>query len=227
MKASVTTFDPMIVRRKRFLMIGQDGYEKSCDAMLFARVTLYPKGVAVDASDVGDFRFDSIMGRVTIVAEAMEHLPVQLQVNPSRDTSVKIRMPTDSVAIRMIAQQVTRLQKRSLAVPHNLKTADRDRIRIEARTSIAEMVDKLLIRPMNRRTLTAQSADDACVFYDDKKIPPGMLLGIYPELVERVEVYARGAMIRVYSKRYVMSLTGQDQLRKVLYLPIGIHPVCE
>ena len=215
MKSSVTTLDPMIVRPKGFRIKGQVVDAKSGDAMLFARVTLYPKGVAVDASNVGDFRFDSIMGPVTIVAEAMEHLPVQLQVNPSRDTSVKIRMPTDSVAIRMIAQQVTRLQKRSLAVPHNLKTADRDRIRIEARTSIAEMVDKLLIRPMNRRTLTAQSADDACVFYDDKKIPPGMLLGIYPELVERVEVYARGAMIRVYSKRYVMSLTGQDQLRKV------------
>jgi hypothetical protein len=54
-----------------------------------------------------------------------------------------------------------------------------------------------------------------------------MLLGIYPELVERVEVYAHGAMIRVYSKRYVMSLTGQDQLKRVLYLNIGLHPVCD
>ena len=47
------------------------------------------------------------------------------------------------------------------------------------------------------------------------------------EIVERVEVYARGGMIRVYSKRYVMSLMGQDQLRAVLYLPIGMRPVCE
>jgi len=227
MKSSVTTLDPMIVRPKGFRIKGQVVDAKSGDALLFARVTLYPKGIAVDASNVGDFRFNSIMGPVTIVAEAMEHLPVQVQVNPSRDTSIKIRMPTDSVAVRMIAQQVARLQTRSLAVPHSVRYADHDRIQNEARTSIAEMVDKLLVRPMNRRGLSAKSADEGCVFYDDKKIPPGMLLGIYPELVERVEVYARGAMIRVYSKRYVMSLTGQDQLRKVLYLPIGIRPVCE
>jgi hypothetical protein len=217
----------MIVRPKGSRIKGQVVDAKTGDALLFARVTLYPKGVAVDASNVGDFRFDSIMGPVTIVAEAIEHLPVQMQLNPSRDTSIKMRMPTDSVAVRMIAQQVTRLQERSQAVPHNVRYADAKRIQNEARTSIAEMVDKLLIRPMNRRTMNGQSADEACVFYDDKKIPPGMLLGIYPELVERVEVYAHGAMIRVYSKRYVMSLTGQDQLKRVLYLNIGLHPVCD
>jgi hypothetical protein len=227
MKSSITTLDPMIVRPKGFRVKGQVVDAKSGDALLFARVTLYPKAIAVDASNVGDFRFDSIMGPVTIVAEAVEHLPVQVQVNPSRDTSIKIRMPTDSVAVRMVAQQVTRLHKRSLAVPHNLKYADHEMIQREARTSIADMVDKLLIRPMNRRSMNSASAEDGCVFYDDKKIPPAMLLGIYPELIERVEVYARGGMIRVYSKRYVMSLMGQDQLRKVLYLPIGTHPVCD
>lgn len=227
MKSSITTLEKMVIRPKGVRIKGQVVDDKTGDALLFARVAIFPDGRTVDASNVGDFRFDSIQGTVTIVAEAIEHLPVQVQLNPSRDTSIKIRMPIDSVALRMIALQVTRLQKRSQAVPHTFKYADRERIQIESRTSIAEMVDKLLIRPMNRRTLSSQSADDACVFYDDKKIAPGMLLGIYPELIERVEVYARGAMVRVYSKRYVMSLAGQEQLRKVLYLPIGMRPVCE
>jgi hypothetical protein len=227
MKSSITTLDKMVIRPKGVRVKGQVVDDRTGEALLFARVSLFPDGRTVDASNVGDFRFDSIQGPVTIVAEAMEHLPVQIQLNPSRDTTIKLRMRIDSVAVRMIAQQVTRLQKRSQAVPHTLKYADSERIQNEARTSIAEMVDKLLIRPMNRRTLTGQSANDACVFYDDKKIPPGMLLGIYPELVERVEVYARGAMIRVYSKRYVMALTAQGELRKVLYLNAGMRPVCE
>ena len=228
MKPSITRLDAMIVRPKRFRIKGQVVDDRTGEPILFARVSLFPERRATDASNVGDFKFDTVAaGPVTIVAEAIEHLPVQVQLNPTRDTTIKIRLPIDSVAVRMMAQQVTRLVKRSLAVPHNLRTADARTIQREARSSIAEMVDRLLIRPMNRRTLNSKSADDACVFLDDRKIAPGMLIGIYPEIVERVEVYNRGAMIRVYTKRYVMSLTAQDQLRKVLYLPIGMRPVCE
>jgi hypothetical protein len=228
MKSGITTLEKMVVRPKGVRVKGQVADEKTGDALLFARVTLYPDGRAVDASNVGNFRFDSIQGPVTLVIEAMEHLPVQVVLNPSRDTTIKIRMPIDSVAIRMIAQQVVRLTKRSQAVPHTLKSADRRTIQIEARMSISEMVDKMLVRSVNTgRWMRDQSADDGCVFFDDKKIAPAQLVGIIPEIVERVEVYARGAMIRVYSKRYVMSLMGQDQLRKVIYLPIGMRPVCE
>ena len=229
MEGGITQLDPMIVRPKRFRIKGQVVDARTGDALLFARVSLFPENRVVDASNVGDFKFDTVSaGPVTIVAEAMEHLPVQLQFNASTDTSLKIRMPTDSVALRMIAQQVVRLRKRSQAVPHAVKYADRRMIQLEARGNISEMVDKLLVRPVNpARWMRDQSADDGCVFYDDKKIAPAQLLGIYPELIERVEIYARGGMIRVYSKRYVMSLMGQEQLRKVLYLPIGLRPVCE
>lgn len=229
MEGGITQLDPMIVRPKRFRIKGQVVDAKSGDALLFARVSLFPENRVVDASNVGDFKFDTVSaGPVTIVAEAMEYLPVQIAFNASADTSIKIRMSTDSVALRMIAQQVVRLRKRSQAVPHTVNYADRRMIQLEARASISEMVDKLLVRPVNAaRWMRDQSADDGCVFFDDQKIAPAQLLGIYPEIVERVEVYARGAMIRVYSKRYVMSLMGQDQLRKVIYLPIGLRPVCE
>lgn len=228
MKSGITTLEKMVIRPKGVRIKGQVVDEKTGDGLLFARVSLFPDGRTVDASNVGDFRFDSIQGPVTIVAEVLEHLPVQVQLNPSRDTTIKIRMPTDSVALRMIAQQVVRLKKRSQAVPHTVKSADRRMIQVEARASISEMVDKMLVRSVNTaRWMRDQSADDGCVFFDDKKIAPAQLVGIYPEIVERVEVYARGAMIRVYSKRYVMSLMGQEQLRKVLYLPIGMRPVCE
>jgi hypothetical protein len=47
-----------------------------------------------------------------------------------------------------------------------------------------------------------------------------------PELIERVEVYKGGAMIRVYTKRYVASLINTAGLQKVMYLPIGLGLSC-
>jgi hypothetical protein len=229
LKSRITNLDPMIVRPKAFRVKGQVVDARSGDALLFARVTLYPDNRARDANDVGDFRFDSAgAGTMTIIAEAMEHLPVAIQFTATRDTSLgKIRMPIDSVAMRMMNQQVERLKKRSQGSEFPVRYADRTDIAREARSAISEMVEALLVRRLDRRTTMRQSASESCVFYDDRKIAPGMLFGIYPELIERVEVFHRGGMIRIYSKRYVMSLMGQEMLRKPVYIvtPGGIF--CE
>ena len=226
LKSKVTRLDPMIVRPKAFRVKGQVVDAKSGDALMFARVTLYPDNRYRNANAVGDFRFDSVdAGTMTIVAEAMEHLPVAVQFSATRDTSVgKIRMPIDSVALRMIAQQVERLKRRSMGSEFSVKYADRKDIAREARSAISEMVEKLLLHRLDRRRTMQQSATESCVFYDDQKIAPGMLFGIYPELIERVEVFHRGGMVRIYSKRYVMSLLAKEELKKPVYIvtPGGI-----
>jgi hypothetical protein len=228
MKSSITTLDRMIVRPTRFRIKGQVVDEKTGDPLLFARVALFPEGRTVEASNLGDFRFDTAAaGPVTIVAEAMEHLPVQVQLNPSRDTTIKIRMPIDSVAVRILGQQVTRLEKRSLANEFPVRSAGWEEIRREARSSVAEMVDRMLIRPFDHRKRRQMAAGDACVFFDDRKVAPGMLYGIYPEIVQRIEIYDKGEMIRVYSKRYVLSLTNREQLQKVIYIKSGLGRACE
>lgn len=218
MKSGITTLDKMIVRPKGVRIKGQVVDEKTGDALLFARVSIFPEGKTVVASNVGDFRFDSIQGTVTIVAEAIEHLPVQLQLNPSRDTTIKLRMPIDSVAIRMISQQVVRLSKRSQSTPLPIKQFGNKDIQREARGTVGELIDRLNLSRPGRYARNLQSADEACVFYDDRKIAPGVLDAMYPEVIERVEIYRRGAMIRVYSKAYVMSLVGQQLLRGIKYI---------
>jgi hypothetical protein len=228
MRSSITRLDAMIVRPKTFRIRGTVVDSASGHDLLFARVTLFPEARSTDASNIGDFRFDSVgAGPITIVAEAIEHLPVQVQFTASRDTNVKIRMPVDLVARRMIGVQAKRLEKRSYSTPLTVKSANRQDIAREARLNIGELVDKMLLQPWYPSRRAGIPTDEACVFYDDKRVPPGVLDGIYPEVIERVEIYRRGAMIRVYSKRYVMSLMGQDQLKHVFYMQAGTGVVCE
>ena len=228
LRSRVTTLDPMVVRPRLVRIKGTVVDSATNEPILFAYVSLFPGARTVDASNIGRFTFDTVgTGPITIVAEAMEHLPVQLQLDAKRDTTVTIRLPIDSLAVRIMQAQAARLQRRSNAEPYVVRSYDRDLIARENRSTVGELVDRMLLRPWNPRARAAQSADDACVFYDDKKIAPGMLDGMYPELVERVEVYARGAMIRVYSKRYVISLAAREMLPTVTYLATGLRPFCE
>ena len=67
---------------------------------------------------------------------------------------------------------------------------------------------------------------DACYFVDDMRVEPAMFDGLLPELIERVEMYKDGAMIRVYTKRYVAALINKSGLQKLSYMPIGLRPSC-
>jgi hypothetical protein len=156
----------------------------------------------------------------------MEHLPLVTRLNTARDTTLTMRMSLDSVAIRIIGAQVVRLGDRAQASPYTLRSYGRELITRENRATVGELVDRLMLVPPDPSKRQKMSAEDACVFYDDNKIAPAMLDGMYPELVERVEIYQHGAMIRVYSKRYVMSLAAQPSLRTITYMPIGMGTVC-
>jgi hypothetical protein len=228
MRTRVTMLDPMVVRPRQVRIRGTVVDSATREPILFALVSLYPGGRTTDASNIGKFTFDTVStGPVTIVAEAMEHLPIQVPFDARRDTTLTIKLAIDSVAVRMMARQVTRLEKRSQSEPYTVRSFNRDEIARENRSTVGELVDRLMLVPNDPRRRAGRSADEACVFYDDRKIAPGMLDGMYPELVERVEIYRRGAMIRVYSKRYVMSLSGQEMLRKVVYIPVVTMTVCE
>ncbi|HET9424428.1 MAG TPA: carboxypeptidase regulatory-like domain-containing protein [Gemmatimonadaceae bacterium] len=226
MKPRVVTLDPMIVR-PGFVRISGTVFASNGDPMLFAYVGLHPDGRYVDASNAGSFKFDKVAtGPVTIVVEAIEHLPLQVTFTARRDTTLRLKLEADSVALRMIANQVVRLADRAEAEPYTIRTWNRELIERERRATIGETVDRMMVRPYDPGRRAQQSADDACVFLDDRRIAPGMLDGLYPELMERIEVYRNGAMIRVYSKRYVMSLVAQANLPKVTYIPTGLRPVC-
>jgi hypothetical protein len=61
------------------------------------------------------------------------------------------------------------------------------------------------------------------------KVLPGVLAGMLPELVERVEIYGtprRATMIRVYTKRYVSTLLGRETVPGVFFEGKGVTPQC-
>jgi hypothetical protein len=228
LRARVAALDPMVVRPTRVRIRGSVVDALTGDPILFAVVSVFPDGRTVEASNIGNFRIDTVpAGPTVVVAEAVEHLPVQIAFDARRDTTLHLRLPIDSVAVKMMAQQSQRLAKRSQSTPLPIKQFGRDDIAREARGTVGELVDRLNLAPPGMRTRGAQSADAACVFYDDRKIAPGMMDGLYPELIERVEIYQRGAMIRIYSKRYVLSLAGQELLRGIKYFRAGMGVVCD
>jgi hypothetical protein len=136
-------------------------------------------------------------------------------------------MGVDSVALRMIAMQVKRLQVRMQSFPFTVRAFNRDRLMEHPVMSVGEFVDRSLHRLPNAAKRAIQPAQSACVFVDDRKVEPAMIDALLPELIERVEVYQNGVMVRVYTKRYVASLIGKTGLGKATYMSIGTGVVCE
>lgn len=222
----VVSLDTMVVRPKYLRIKGTAVDSASGDYLLQAQATLYPGSKFVGAMN-GTFTFDSVPpGPITIVVEGAEHLPVRVAFDAGRDTSFRVKMGVDSVALRMIAMQVKRLQVRMQSFPFTVRAFNRDRLMEHPVMSVGEFVDRSLHRP-NAGRRAIQSAQSACVFVDDRKVEPAMIDALLPELIERVEVYQNGVMVRVYTKRYVASLIGKTGLGKATYMSIGTGVVCE
>jgi hypothetical protein len=222
----VVSLDTVVVLPTYLRIKGTAVDSASGDYLLQAQATLYPGGRFIGALN-GTFAFDSVPpGPVTIVVEGAEHLPVRIEFQASGDTNFQVKLGIDSVALRMIGLQVMRLEKRAQSVPYTMRSFNRNLISEHRMMTIGEFIDRRLQRPPDPRRRVATPATGACVFVDDSKVPPAMLDGLIPELIERVEVYKNGAMIRVYTKRYVSSLIGKAGLQKVTYLPVGMGISC-
>ena len=223
----VVSLDTMVVRPKYLRIKGTAVDSASGDYLLQAQATLYPGSKFVGAMN-GTFTFDSVApGPITIVVEGAEHLPARVEFDATRDTSFRVKMGIDSVALRMVAMQVRRLQVRMQSFPMTVRAFNRDRIMEHPVMTVGEFVDRSVHRLPNRAARAIQSAQSACVFVDDRKVEPAMIDGLLPELIERVEVYNNGSMIRVYTKRYVASLVARAGLGKATYMSIGTGVVCE
>jgi len=231
MRLRTTSLDPMLVRPGSVKIKGSVLDSASGDAILFAQVTLFPQGSYVEASNSGRFTLDKVpTGPVMLVAEAVEHLPRTIQFDARRDTTVTMRLAIDSVAIRMKDRQVMRLNDRSYSQPYMIRSYNRQAIEQEGQAMLGYVIDRMMVKSpssQERNARNVKSADEGCYFLDDKKVVFAVLDGQYPELVERVEIYGGGAMIRVYTKRYVLSLAGQPLLKKVTYIPTGMSVICE
>jgi hypothetical protein len=227
------TLDTMIVRPRNIRIRGIAVDLASGDYLLQAQATLYPGGRFVGAVN-GTFTFDSVApGPLTIVVEGAEHLPTRIELDAGGDTSVKVRLGVDSIALRMIAMQVKSLDTRSHALAMPKTVFNRDLIAREPTISIGDLITRKTYEDPIVLTKRPQSPDQGCFFLDDRKVERAVFGTIPSELVERVEIYRQTGgsasmpprMIRVYTKRYVASLPRRETLPRVVYMP-GTRVAC-
>jgi hypothetical protein len=205
--------------------------------LMQAQATVYPGGLSEGARS-GDFTIKNVPAgdSVTVVVEALEHLPARVTFVANRDTALNISLGIDSVALRMVAKQVERLELRVRTLPHTV-----DALNAEAlRTSAAGTMDELLRRrlPTTMFSIRPPYAPivDLCMLYNDKQTNWFVLQGIEPAQIERVEIIGRARdrelnisypkMIRVYSRSYVIALMSRENLPHIVLGDYGLGTVC-
>jgi hypothetical protein len=240
------TLDTMIVRPRNLRIKATAVDSATGDFLLQAQAILYP-GARFASAVSGVFVFDSVSsGATTLVVEALEHLPARIELDVARDTTFRVALGIDSIALKMTALQVKRLEQRSHSVSMPTTSLNRDAIRREGVTNLHELlVRRSLEDPFLAKQTFVNAPDAGCYFVDDKKVSRAVFEGMIPELIERIEIYRSPGgpspsfrprpgnrntspvqMVRVYTKRYVSTLPRQQHLQRIVYMGTGLKPTC-
>jgi hypothetical protein len=247
MTRRTVTLDTVVVRPRNLRIKATAVDSASGDFLLQAQATLYPGSLSISAVS-GVFVFDSVSpGPVTIVFEALEHLPTRIELNLNRDTTFRVAMGVDSVALRMTALQVRRLEQRTNSISMPKTSLNRDAIKREEAGTLHELlVRRSFEDPQAARQAFVAPPEAGCYFVDDVKVSRGVFDAMLPELVERVEIFrSAGApapklsgrqrgernfgtvqMFRVYTKRYVATLARKQSLSRIVFAATGLKPTC-
>lgn len=196
-----------------------------------AAVTTYPRGRSYDAQS-GRFSIPGIpRGQpVGLLVEALEYLPKRIEFVAAGDTALEVRLDTDSVAVRLIHQQVERLNRRSNTLPHSVDAINRDEIMRAGVPTAVELIRRRLppgTIPSHPPYSGSIGNRAICVLLDDMPSSLADVAYLPPGLIERVEIVGyRGRMIRVYTKRYVARLMRVGTLPPITYMDNGMGTVC-
>ena len=231
------TLDTVVVRPRNIRIKATAVDSATGDFLMQAQASLYPGGRFLGAIS-GTVVFDSVSpGPTSIVFEAFEHLPKRVDLNAEHDTSFRVKLGIDSVALRMIAVQVQRIARRSQSISMPTTSLNRDAIKREGTMSIGELIHRRAYGFID----TA-----ACYYVDDIRVDSMDVIQLLPELVERVELFRRGGaespdfkmrsktartfgnvqMIRVYTRRYVATLPRKETLPNVVFMRNGLRFTC-
>jgi hypothetical protein len=192
--------------------------------ILVAQLLVYPGGRTVGATS-GRFTLENVPARrpITLVVEAMEYLPVRLSLVPEGDTTLAIPLQVDSVALRMVQQQVQRLEVRAKAMPVPLTALNREDLERHVWWNVLDVIRRATPAKLPTKSIEIWGRR-SCYFLDDSNVTLDVFQGLRPEQVERIEVFGRGSMIRVYTRRYVHRLMREGRLTNAGYIT-GLGPV--
>lgn len=161
----------------------------------------------------GGFRFGRVAALApnTIEVRALGFMPVQRVIEAVDDTMLAFALEPDPIAVRMIEQQLTRLQDRLDAVPYSTVTMDREDIRLYRNWTAREVLESRV-----RLGLIG------CLIIDEMPIDDrGILTTYMPAELERIEILrnslrTRGVSVRIYTRRFLQRMVaGGIQLRRL------------
>jgi Carboxypeptidase regulatory-like domain len=226
MQPQAVALPPVIVGAHDITIKGLARDSATRHPLLQASVTLYPGSRTIGALS-GRFSLDHVPAgeRVTLVVEAIEHVPETIEIMTNVDTSIVVSLGIDSVGRRMVAEQSRRLARRAAGVAIAVDQLGREDLEHSGELQLGVVLRRRLpYRMFGERP--PEDKDLPCVFFDEALVPFSQI-AIQPiELIDRVEIYGRQAkMIRVYSKRYVASLMREATLPRITFLNAGLSTI--
>jgi len=224
--------DSLLVRAGDIRIRGEILDAQTGQRVLYAQVTVQP-GFSTIGAISGQFTIRRVpIGRaVTVLVEAIEYLPARIALITEADTSLTIELEPDPMGIRMLAQQVQKLETRSRSVAYRKSVIDREDLAFYPGRTAYDIVEARLrtVRfGSNPLGMTEGGTRPQCIFIDDVQLQHlDLLYGLMAGEVERVEIFDRGGMIRVYTKRFVVGLLGKEP-GTMFYMKVGLigPPVC-
>ena len=174
------------------------------------------RGSAARTNSIGRYRVSRLpVGPAsTLQVRALGFLPVTTTVDATRDTTINFLLEPDAVGVRMLQNQVEKLESRAKSVAFSVHVYDREHLlRQYYNYDLADIVSQLLRQTTSREGLK-------CIFVDEQEQHFGLpqLVPYLPDEIERIEIIDRGTMVRIYTRRYMQRMVGGEQPGAIMLL---------
>lgn len=230
--------DTIAVQPRRFNLRGRVLDAESGRSVPYVTITV--GAATTSATDAGTFRIrDLAAGPHTVSIEGYGFLPARTTVDLESDTIVTFRLEPDPITQRIIAAQIERIETRSSSVGYARTFIGREEI-LESRAAspvdiissraavrIRDCVDpgaqeRQLNLPMSSISICVEvrgATYRPMVYIDDRQVCGLEFLSVYANsLLQHIEVFSGGRVVRAYTARFIENLAAQRESLRPLAL---------
>ena len=184
----------------RFIEVSGRLIERATGRFVIDAAVLATPNRNVRTNKAGAFRFRRVPASVPLQIQvtAFSYEPVLVSFVPERDTTIALELAADTMVQRLIGEQYVRLEQRMKRGIGEVFSVPRTQLLQREWGSLAEALAWII-----KYAPYSPAKQTVCVYVDERLIggsPAGMLL---PEEVERVEYHFDGAMLRIYTRRFM------------------------
>ncbi len=167
------------------------------------------RGSAARTNSAGRYRVSRLpVGPVTTIqVRGLGLLPVTINIDPQRDTTINFLLQPDPIGLRMLKNQVEKLETRAKSTSFHTEAFTRETL-LERyyNFDVADILDQLLRQRVHGGGMQ-------CLFIDEREARFGLieLSGFVPDEIERIELIDHGTMVRVYTRRWLQKMTSTTE----------------